>query len=202
MRGFLGSFKQFSQCVQRYGEILCKLEALTGSNKKGPERIEWTKELEDVFYQAREATKNVEAFAIPRPTDQLFTYSDFSRDKKAIGGKLEFERKMPNGEVRRFLGGYFSLIIAAFRALWWPCEGEGFAVKMVLEHFERYIRENFNITIHFTDNMPVIDAWKRARKGAFSSNARLCTFLMAVVNYPIELRHKAGKEMLTTDYFS
>ena len=202
LRGFLGSYKQFSSCVQRYGEILCKLEALTGSNKPGAEKVPWTEELKQVFYQARESTKNVEAFAIPRPTDRLFTYSDFSRDKKAIGGKLEFERTMEDGRVRRFLGGYFSVIIAAYRALWWPCEGEAFAVKSVLEHFERYLRENFHTTVHFTDNLPVVDAWKRARKGAFSSNARISTFLMSVVNFPVEIRHKAGAEMLTTDYIS
>ena len=38
LRSFLGSFKQFSSCVPRYGEILTSLEALTGGQRKSAER--------------------------------------------------------------------------------------------------------------------------------------------------------------------
>ena len=202
LRGFLGSFKQFSSCVARYGEILHDLEALTGTNKSGKLYVPWTKELEETFYKARDATRNVDAYAIPCRTDQLFTYSDYSKDHRAVGGKMEFERKMENGEVRRFLAGHFSLIMEKFRQAWYPCEGEGYAAKMVLKHFEPYIRENNNICIHFSDNQPVCDAFKRAKKGAFSANARLNTFLVTICNLPVEIRHKPGSQMFTADYAS
>ena len=92
--------------------------------------------------------------------------------------------------------------IDSYKSLWYPCEGEGFATKTVLQHYKPYIRESNHTTVLFTDNQPVVDAWKVARKGAFSSNARLATFLVAVVNFPIEIHHKAGAQMLTSDYIS
>ncbi len=202
MRAFLGSFKQFSSCVRRYGEILTKLENLTGSHKASAEVIQYTPEEEQAFYKAREATTKIEAFTVPRPSDRLFTYSDYSKEHRAVGGKLEFERTMPDGTVKRFLGGYFSVMVDMMRALWYPCEGEGLGIRLVLAFWEHYIRENENTTIHFSDNQPCVDAWKRSKRGAFSSNAKIATFLSQVGSLNVEIRHKAGSKMETSDYAS
>ena len=202
LRSFLGSYKQFTNCVQRYGEILTQLEGMTGSHIPGAEVLQWTKSQEEAFYAARESTKTVDAFAIPRPSDKIYTYSDFSRAHRAVGGKMEFERVMEDGKVKRFLGGYFSVMVDSFKSQWWPCEGEALAARLVLEFFERYIREADTDSVHYTDNQPVVDAWKKARRGGFSTNARISTFLAAVANFPIEIRHKAGALMLTSDYAS
>ena len=84
---------------------------------------------------------------------------------------------MPDGKIKRFLGGYFSVMVDSMRSAWYPCEGEGLGIRQVLGFWEPYIRESENLTTHFSDNQPCVDAWKRARKGAFSSNARIATFL-------------------------
>ena len=202
MRAFLGSFKQFSSCVRRYGEILTKLENLTGSHKPSAEVIQYTPEEEQAFYKARDATTKIEAFTVPRPSDRLFTYSDYSKEHRAVGGKLEFERTMPDGTVKRFLGGYFSVMVDTMRSLWWPCEGEGLGIRLVLAFWEHYIRENENTTVHFSDNQPCVDAWKRSKRGAFSSNAKIATFLSQVGSLNVEIRHKAGSKMETSDYAS
>ena len=86
-------------CVPWYGELLTQSEALTGSHRPSREVIQWTKEQEEAFYKARDSTKDVKAYAIPKPSDKLFTFSDYSKDKKAVGGKLEFERTMEDGTV-------------------------------------------------------------------------------------------------------
>ena len=201
LRGFLGAFKQFSKCVQSYGPLLSQLEAMTGSHRPSGEVINWSEEQKKAFDKAREAAKNVEAYSIPRPSDQLFVYSDYSREHRAVGGKLEFERTEA-GVTKRHLAGHFSVMVDSYKANWWPCEGEALAARLVLEAFKHYILENNNTTVHFTDNRPVVDAWNMARKGGFSSNARVATFLVSVANLPIEIRHKAGKNMETSDYAS
>ena len=76
------------------------------------------------------------------------------------------------------------------------CKGEGFATISVLEQFSLYIHALENVTIHFTNNQP--DAWKRAKKGL----AHLSTFLIALTDLPIKIRHKAGAQMFTSDFIS
>ena len=202
MRAFLGSFKQFAACVRRHGELLSTLERLVGSHKPSAEVIQYTPEEEKAFYAARDATIKIEAFTVPRPSDRLFTYSDYSKDHRAVGGKLEFERTMPDGTIKRFLGGYFSVMVDSMRTAWYPCEGEGLGIRLVLAFWEHYIRENEHTTIHFSDNQPCVDAWKRSKRGAFSSNARIATFLSQVGSLKVEIRHKAGSKMETSDYAS
>ena len=65
MRAFLGSFKQFSACVRRHGELLSKLESLTGSHKPSAEIIQYTPEEEQAFYTAREASSKVRPSLCP-----------------------------------------------------------------------------------------------------------------------------------------
>ena len=45
-------------------------------------------------------------------------------------------------------------------------------------------------------------AWKRSRRGAFSASSRISAFLTGLSVLPVELRHKPGKEMLTSDFAS
>ena len=100
LRSFLGAFKQFTSCVRRYGELLTQLEALTGSHKPSAEVIQWTEEQEKAFFLAREATKDIEAYSIPRPSDRLFTYSDYSRDNKAVGARWSSKGRWRTGPRR------------------------------------------------------------------------------------------------------
>ena len=109
---------------------------------------------------------------------------------------------MDDGSVKRFLGGYYSTMVDSFKSLWWPFEGEALATRLVLQFFEIYIRASNQDSVHFTDNQPVVDAWKKARRGGFSTNARISTFLTEVSSLPVEIRHKAGNLMHTSDYAS
>ena len=94
------------------------------------------------------------------------------------------------------------MVVDAYKSAWWACEGEALASRLVLEFYSKYIRESHHPVTHFTDNQPVVDAWKRSRRGAFSTNARVSTFLTTVSNLPVEIRHKAGKDMHTSDFAS
>ena len=56
-------------------------------------------------------------------------------------------------------------------------EGEAFAVKSIVNHFESLIRENENETILYSDSIPVVQAWKKMTMGKFSTSPRISTFL-------------------------
>ena len=138
---------------------------------------------------------------IPKPSDILHTYSDFSKAEKAVGGRLEIHRKV-NGKLRKLPGGHFSCRVSKLQEKWYPCEGEALATKLVLEHFADSIRENNNVTIHHTDNQPVVQAWKRSKSGAFSASARISTFLTGISAKNVEIVYTPGKNMDTSDYNS
>ena len=145
LRSFLGSFKQFAECVPKYAVVLHELEQLVGG-RASAERIQWTDDNLRKFEQAKLAAADVSGVHVPKPDDQLHTYSDYSEDGRAVGGRLEIIRIIDGQEVK-LLGGYFSVILDKFKQHWAPCEAEAAGVRLVLHHFEPFIRENQNITV-------------------------------------------------------
>ena len=119
-----------------------------------------------------------------------------------MGGRLVIHRKQPDGSTQELIGGFFSVILDKHKQCWLPCEGEAAGIRLVLEHFQNQIRESEHTTIHYTDSQPCVLAWKRSRRGAFSSSSRIAAFLTGLSVLPVELRHKAGKDMFTSDYAS
>ena len=200
LRSFLGSFKQFSECVQSYGAILHGLEQLVGG-RSSAERIDWNEENMALFEKAKEATKDIKGIHVPVPSDKLHTYSDYSQDTKAVGGRLEIVRVI-NGEVQKLHGGYFSVVLDKYKQKWSPCEAEACGVRLVLEHFAPYIRENKSVTIHHTDNLPTVQAWRRCLQGQFSNSSRISTFLTNLSALPVELEYKPGRLMHSADFLS
>ena len=200
MRSFLGSFKQFTECVKGYATVLHDLDLLC-AGRGSAEKITWTPELTVMFEKAKAATSRIEGVHLPRPSDVLKTFSDYSEEGKAIGGRLEINRKI-NGNIVKLHGGYISQILDKLKSKWLPCEGEALGIKLVLEHFAPFLRENEHITVHYTDNSPCVQAWRRSLQGAFSSSARISQFLTGLSALPVELQHKAGIKMNTSDYLS
>ena len=186
LRSWLGSYKQITNCINNYAALLGPLEDIIGG-RASAERIVWTEELIKTFDKAKDSLRNVKTIYVPRPTDVLHTYSDYSAANKAVGGRLEIHRQAHDGSVKKLLGGHFSCRVSAHQQNWYPCEGEALATKLVVNHFAGYLRENKNTTIHHTDNMPTVQAWKRSKKGAFSTSARISTFLSGLSALDIEL---------------
>ena len=201
LRSFLGSYKQLSSCMPGYAITAHDLEQLT-SNKKSAEKIVWTEPLLKSFQAAKNLAAKPIGIAEPRPDDELHTFSDYAADTRAVGGRLLIRRKLANGEILELPGGYFNAILDKHKANWMPCEGEACAIRLVVEHFKHHIRESNHQTIHFTDNQPCVLAWRRSQRGAFSNSARISAFLTGLSALPIELRHRPGKEMHTSDFAS
>ena len=201
MRSFLGSFKQLSSSLPKYAETVHALEK-AAAGRKSSQHIVWTEALDDSFQAAKKLASNPVGLAEPRPTDILQTYSDYSAETKAVGGRLTILGKQEDGTVIELVGGFFSAVLAKHKRKWLPCEGEACAIRLVLEHFQHHIRENNHHTIHYTDSMPCVLAWKRSLRGAFSASARIATFLPGLSSLPVELHHNPGKTMYTSDYAS
>ena len=201
LRSWLGSFKQLTECVPSYATLLGPLEDVVGG-RASAERINWTPNLKESFDKAKQSLNNINTVFVPKPTDTLHTYSDYSAANKAVGGRLEIHRTDPNGSVLKLLGGHYSCRVSKHQRQWYPCEGEALATKLVIKNFSGYLRESQNKVIHHTDNMPTVQAWKRSKTGAFSTSARISTFLSGISALDIELIYTPGKEMKSSDYNS
>lgn len=200
LRGWLGAFKQFSNCVDSYSSLLSGLEKLhAGIQSK--DLIPWTDETKKLFQDAKEATNNLEAVTTPRPTDRLHTYSDFSQEACAVGGRMILKRTEDGKEITKLVG-YYSAQLDEAKVRWNPCEGESLGCRLVLEHFSSYIRQSIHTTIHHCDNRPTTQAWQRFRKGAYSTSSRISAFLTGLSTLPVEIEYTPGKDLHTSDYFS
>ena len=199
LRGFLGALRQYTDLVPRYATILHELEQVQ-AGRSSSEWITWNETLEKKFDMAKKAAGDLEAIHIPRPTDKLHTYSDYSASEKAVGGRLVIER-IVDGEKKFLLGGHFSKILK-YRGLWLPCEGEAASIRLVLENFSPWIRESLHTTTHHTDNISCVNAWKRLKRGAFSTSGRISAFLTGLSTMSVTLIHTPGSEMFTSDYAS
>ena len=201
LRSFIGSFKQLSPCLPNYAVTINALEQIV-AGKKSAEKIVWNQHLQTSFDAAKELAAHPIGIAEPRPDDNLQTYSDYSAETRAVGGRLVILRKDNNGEVKQLIGGFYNVILDKHKSNWLPCEGEACGIRLVLEHFKHHIRESNNPTVHFTDSQSCVLAWKRTLKGAFSASSRISTFLTGLSVLPVELRHRPGKLMFTSDYAS
>ena len=199
LRSFLGSLKQLYEGMPRYAAVLKPLELMVHSSVRD---LSWSREQEDAFEQAKALASHFIEVHSPRPDDKLNTYSDWSEENRAVGGRLEIERKLPDGTISRLHAGHFSTVLDKFKQKWWPCEGEAAAIRLTLEHFAPWIRESKNSVTHYTDNRSCVQAYRRSLKGAYSTSSRIAAFLTGLSALSLELVYRPGKDMLNEDYTS
>ena len=104
LRSFLGSFKQISATLHRYAATIHTLEQVV-AGRKSADKINWTDSLDNSFSEAKKLAANPYGITEPRPTDQLITYSDYSADTRAVGGRLVILRTTSKG-TEEFIGGF------------------------------------------------------------------------------------------------
>ena len=200
MRSFLGSYKQLADCVPNYAVLLSDMEKLVGA-RSSSERITWTDALQESFVKAKDAIRKCEGIYFPNKTDRLATASDYSHTHRAIGGTLTIIRKV-SGVDKHLPAGNFSAVLDKNKAAWLACVGEAYATKMTILHFEHFIRENPHVTVHYTDSMPVVQAWRRMTTGRMSSNPKIAAFLSTMSSVPIRIEHRPGSSLLLPDHAS
>ena len=201
LRSWLGASKQLSSGLHNYSAIFQPLEKMTGGRGSN-EKLTWTAQSSRDFKMAKDSLKTIKDTYYPTPDDQIHTFSDFSQDAAAVGGRLQFVRTTPDGKQETFHGGFFSATLNNYQKRWLPCEAECLGVKLVLDHFGPILRESRNTVIHHCDNLPTVMAYARLRQGKFSASARIAAFLTTVNEYDVQLVHTAGKDLALTDYIS
>ena len=138
--------------LEGYAITFRPLEQLV-AGKGSAERLIWSEENKASFKVAKDMVASVKGIYYPLPTDRLRTYSVFSQEANAVGGRLEFVRTDEKGKETIFHGGFFSASLNSNQKRWLPCEAECLGVKLVIEHFASIIRESQSPVTHYCDNL-------------------------------------------------
>ena len=138
---------------------------------------------------------------MPRPTDTLHIYPDFSQNAKAVGGHLIIARIINNKPVK-LNGGYYSARLSDSQIRLSPCEKETLGIKLNVEHFRPFITESKNTTIIHPDNMISVHAWNRLKRGIISTSSKVAAFLSMLSENNIDIIHCPGLSTKVADYGS
>ena len=201
LRSWLGASKQLSAGLKDYAKVFKPLELIV-AGKTSSEKIVWTEDSKQCFAKAKLLLSTMEDIYYPLPSDQIRTYSDYSTDAMAIGGRMEFTRHLEDGSTKTYHAGFFSVCLNSTQQKWLPCEAECLGVKLVLEHFAPIFRESNHQVTHFCDSLPTVLAFQKLKQGKFSSSPRIAAFLTSVNSFNVNIVHKSGKDIVLTDYIS
>ena len=200
VRSFLGAYKQLAATIPDYAVKLGPLEDVQ-AGRASAEKIVWTKELSEVLKKVKQSIQKVKIITVPRPDDELHSFSDASLDSKSIGGRLEVWR-MVDGKTKKFHGGHYSLRLNKFQTKWTACELEAKSVEKVMSEFEPLFKQSKKKSYHHMASLPVKYAWNKARRGELSSSARVAAFLSSIARMSVELVYTPGPQLLQSDYTS
>ena len=200
MRGWLGSYRQIAKTIPNHASVLQCFEKLVGG-KNSRDRIEWSPELLQKFDTAKLSVSTAKPICFPRPTDSLHIFSDWSQDCDAVGGRLIIQRCV-QGKKISLNGGEFSCRMKGAQSKWTPCEKECLAIKLLVYHFQPFIRENKNTTTIFTDNLVTVHAWNAIQVGKISSSSRVASFISTLCENNVHITHIPGNKTPAADFHS
>ena len=96
LRSFIGSFKQLSDYIKNYAVLLGPLEKAAAGNDSA-EKVIWDTGLSNSFINAKLALSKIETVFVPKPSDKLDIFTDYSESAQAIGGKMMIIRTDKKG---------------------------------------------------------------------------------------------------------
>ena len=196
LRSYLGAYRFLSRVIKSHAHLLAPLEeAIKGKNSK--DKIVWSDELSDSFQKAKEALMDAKTITIPRSSDHLSIVTDASLRPGAVGSTLFAIR-----EGKPLLAGFYNSKLPEFQKRWLPCEVEGLAIALSLDHFSPLIIQSQHKPQVLTDSKACVQAIQKLGRGEFSASARLSSFLSSVSRYQADVLHISGSSNLTSDYAS
>ena len=194
LRSYIGCFKFLSRVLPCYSEVLQPLEEYCGG-KDSTEKISWSDDLIKVFNQSKNHLKKAKPVVLPRYDDQLHIITDASN--LGIGSSLFVVR-----QDKPILAGYFNAALKAGQERAFPCELEALCIAASIKHYAYYISQSHNRTRILTDSRPCVLAYKKLKRGEFSSSPKVTTFLSLASRYGVEILHIAGYKNIFSDYLS
>ena len=163
----------------------------------GNSKIVWSDEQLVSFKKAQAALKDAKSITLPQPNDILHIVTDAAIQPAAVGATMYALR---NGKT--LLGGFFNAKLPQFQRRWLPCELEGVAIGLSLQHFGPYIIQSKHRPVVLTDSKACVEAVNKLSRGEYSTSARLCTFLSTVSRYAATVKHIQGSTNILSDYVS
>ena len=121
----------------------------------------------EAFLKCQEIMKDLRSVVVPRKDDQLVQVSDGALHLLAIGSILVAIRPGVEGCLPV---GYFGMRIKGLMSNWSPCELEAYAQAKATEENSIYLRESNNPLICLTDNIAVVEAAKKIKRGLYSAS--------------------------------
>lgn len=197
LKSYLGAYRFLSRVIKNYASVLQPLEAMVRGQPALNSKVVWSPELREAFKSAQEALKSAESVVIPKPQDVLHIITDAALLPSAIGAVMFAVR-----EGTPLLAGYFNSKLPPFQKRWLPCEQEGIAIGVALQHFGPYLRQSNHRACLFTDSKACVQAVEKLQRGEYSASSRLTTFLSSVSRYQVEVKHIQGAENIPSDYIS
>ena len=197
LKSYLGAYRFLSRVIKNYASVLQPLEAMVRGQPALNSKVVWSPELREAFKSAQEALKSAESVVIPKPQDVLHIITDAALLPSAIGAVMFAVR-----EGTPLLAGYFNSKLPPFQKRWLPCEQEGIAIGVALQHFGPYLRQSNHRACLFTDSKACVQAVEKLQRGEYSASSRLTTFLSSVSRYQVEVKHIQGTENIPSDYIS
>ena len=196
LKSYIGAYRFISRVIAGYASLLLPLEdAIKGKEPK--EQINWSEELSTAFLKSKQAIASNKAVTVPRPDDHLSIITDASVRPGAVSATLYVIR-----DNKRLLGGFYNSKLPNFQKKWLPCELEGLAISLALNHFSAYILNSNHRPQVLTDSKPCVDAANKLKKGQFSMSARLSTFMSTTSRYNADVKHIPGSANLVSDFAS
>ena len=200
LRGWLGAYRQIAKTIPNHAVVLKNFEKMVGG-KNSRDKIVWSPELIAEFDAAKKSVETSAPITIPRSSDKLKIYPDWSQDADAVGGRLVIERVI-NGTKTDLNGGEFSCRLKGAQSRWTPCEKECLGIKLLVQHYQPYIRESTAHATIFTDNIVSVHAWNAIKLGKISSSSRVASFISTMCENKIDIVHYPGEATKVADYNS
>ncbi|KAI8514461.1 hypothetical protein Bbelb_070520 [Branchiostoma belcheri] len=196
LRSYIGSYKALSRVIPGTSVLLGPLDDMV-AGRSSSDTIQWTDDKLSLFRKAQRGLDAHQAVVLPRPDDELWITTDAAVRPAGIGATL-FIRRDNNTRV----AGFFSCKLKKYQRQWLPCELEALAITSALKHFKPYLIQTTKPAFILTDSKPCVEAVEKLRRGEFSYSPRVSTFLAAVSQFPITVKHIGGKYNLSTDFAS
>ena len=175
MRSFTGSVKQMKDNIKDYHLLLHPLEKVV-AGRKSAERITWTDALRDAFKKTQKVAADLDILVLPKPSDKLVIFPDWSDEHQAGGAPLYVRRASKLLKVRNF-----GQRLRAMKR-WAPCEGEAWIIRTGVENHRPWIEESSVSTEVASDNYLCVLAFKRLRRGLFSKSVTSCLKVLLPVH--------------------
>ena len=187
LRSWLGLYKTLLPASPNLTLLLDPFDKAV-ADRDSKESIEWDRDLINSFIQATQAVKKLQTLYLPHPQDPLLIEVDAAKINAGIGHTvyaIKDGKKLPVA--------FHSSKLSENHAKWQACELEALAFANAINSEFDLLRECKSQIIVSPDSKPVSDAFKLIKKGRYSTNPRIQSFLSNVNRIPITVQLASGK---------